>query len=256
MRSILLAILIELFLCSAACAMEKSEYIDTNRPSFCQSAIVVPKGSLQIESGTLYQYFPHGINYFDMPETQIRLGLLKHTEFQVFTPNYTLINDPHQKLINGVTDIEELGLKQELLNLKRFQLALIAGVNVPTGNKYFQGGGTQPVIRLPYAIPLGKGFYFYGMESIGLINHGRDVIFQPFAMIQKNFGLKSSLFAEYGGFFAHKQSAQNIAHFGGEYRPNRNQQIDLHWGFGLNQSAPRVLIGAGYSYRFDGLPWN
>ena len=236
--------------------MEKSEFIDTNRPSFCQSAIVVPKGSIQLENGTLYQYFPHGVNYFDIPETQIRLGLLKHTELQVFTPNYTLINDPHQKVINGVTDLDELGIKQELLNTKRFQLALIAAVNVPTGNKYFQGSGTQPVIRLPYAIPLGRGFWFYGMESIGLINNGHDLLFQPFAMLQKNFGLKYSVFAEYGGFYAHKQHSQQIAHFGAEYRPTRNHQIDLHLGTGMNRSSPKILIGAGYSYRFDGLPWN
>lgn len=236
--------------------MEKSEYLDTNRPSFCQSPIVVPKGSLQLENGVLYQYLPHGVNYFDMPETQIRLGLLKRTELQLYTPNYTLLNNPHSKFINGVTDIEELGIKQELLNTKRFQLGIIAGVNLPTGNKFFQGSGTQPVFRIPYAIPLPDGWYIYGMESTALINNGRDLVFQPFVMLQKNFGLKTSLFAEYGGFFAHKQSAQNISHFGAEYRPSKNHQFDIHWGFGLNKAAPKALIGLGYSYRFDGLPWN
>lgn len=69
-------------------AMDKTEDIDTNRPSFMFSPLVVPKGSVQLESGGLYQHFRKGINYFDASETQVRLGLTKRAELQLFVPYY------------------------------------------------------------------------------------------------------------------------------------------------------------------------
>src|SRR5271163_3222427 len=73
-------------------AMDQTDDIDTNRPSFMDSPLVVPKGSLQLENGALFQHFQHGLSTYDMPETELRVGLLKSTEFQVFVPNYTLFH--------------------------------------------------------------------------------------------------------------------------------------------------------------------
>lgn len=73
-------------------ALTKSDDIDTNRPSFTSSPLVVLRGSWQLENGGLYQHFQHGINYFDASETQVRFGLAKRTEFQMFGPSWVLLH--------------------------------------------------------------------------------------------------------------------------------------------------------------------
>ncbi len=69
-------------------ALTAVDDINTNRPSFTDSALVVPQTSLQLENGTMYQHSQHGKNYFDIPENEIRLGLTSSTEFQMFTPSW------------------------------------------------------------------------------------------------------------------------------------------------------------------------
>ena len=71
-------------------AATSDDAIDTNRPSFMFSPIVVPKGSLQLENGTLFSGLRRGRWAYDIPETQVRLGVTPTTELQLSVPNYNL----------------------------------------------------------------------------------------------------------------------------------------------------------------------
>lgn len=256
-------LLLALFLVDAhkGFALEKSDDIDTNRPSFCQSAIVVPKGSLQFENGGLYQHFQHGFTYFDVPETELRLGLTRSTEFQVFAPQFTALWQRRGPTNIGVTDLSEIGLKQQIGPIKPLRglvASAVASLNVPTGAKIFSGERVEPVFRLPYAVPINSKWTFCGMQSLEVLNNGRNVVYEPFVMVNRAFGSKNRVvaFAEYAGFFTtrHVPDVQ-IAHFGSVYKLNKNNQVDINFGFGMDRAAPAALVGVGYSYRFDKLPW-
>jgi hypothetical protein len=241
---------------ASAQALEKSDDIDTNRPSFCQSALTVPDGSIQIENGTLYQHFQHGLTYFDVPENQVRLGLLKHTEFQMFTPNMVLFNQGASTYA-GTSGLGEVGFKKQIGPYKNLTASVVAGAFIPTGSKLISGTSVQPVIRIPYSIQLNKKWAFCGMQSIVVSNSRGDIQYQPFVMLTRTVGSKAAVFGEYGGFFQQNvhAAAQQIAHFGGVYKVNRHNQVDLQFGFGMSKTAPAAFVGVGYSYRFDGLPW-
>ncbi len=220
------------------------------------SPLVVPKGSLQLESGTLYQHFQHGTNYFDISETQVRAGLTKRTEFQMFVPNFVLTHQSHTGLTNaGVSDLGEVGIKQQIGPLKKLQLCIIPSLNIPTGSTTISGRGVQPVLRAPWGYPLNKNWSIMGMQSLLLLNSGRDIQYQPDFMLSRTVGPRAGVFAEYVGFFTHQAAPQQIAHFGGVYKVTRHHQLDMHFGFGMNKSAPAAFVGAGYSFRFDKLPW-
>ncbi len=236
--------------------MDKTEDIDTNRPSFMFSPLVVPRGSVQLENGTLYQHFQHGINYFDISETQVRLGLSKRSEFQMFVPNFVLTHQEHlSETQTGVSDLGEVGIKQQIGPIKKLQLCLIPSLDIPTGSTTISGRGVQPVFRAPWSYPLTKNWSIMGMQSLLVLNSGRKVQYQPDFMLNRSIGTRTGVFAEYVGFFTdHAQSLQ-IAHFGGVRKLNRNQQIDMHFGFGLDKTAPTAFVGAGYSFRFDRLAW-
>lgn len=240
-----------------ACAMEKDEDIDTNRPSFMFSPLVVPKGSLQLENGGLYQHFQHGTNFYGASETQVRLGLTKRAEFQMFVPSYGASVRAHRNgSLSGVSGLSEVGIKYQIAQLKKLQLSVIPSVNIPTSSQdVYLGKGVQGIFRVPWCYPLTPKLSVEGMQSILLLNSGRSVKYQPDFMLSRSIGSKASVFAEYVGFFTQHFSSSQIAHFGGVYKIKPHHQVDLHFGFGLDQTAPAAFIGSGYSYRFDKLPW-
>lgn len=241
----------------SALAVEKSDDIDTNRPSFCQSAFVVPAGSIQLENGSLYQHFQHGLTYFDIPENQVRIGLLRKTELQIFTPNMILWNQSRSTFA-GTSGLQQVGLKQQFGPYKRLTASLVAGVNLPTGSKLLAPSTcVQPSFSLPYSIQLTKNWALCGMQSLIVTNSQGDLQYQPFLMISRALGARASAFVEYAAYFQQNSQAAStqIAHFGGVYKLNKHHQLDIEFGFGLTNESPSAQVGAGYSYRFDGLPW-
>ena len=252
-----------LLLVTPVSALEKTDDIDTNRPSFMDSPLVVPKGSLQLENGAIYQHFQHGLNYYDASETEVRLGLTKTTEFQAFVPNWALFHQQSSPLNPGssenragVSDIQEAGFKHQLPSvIKDLNVSIIAGLTLPTGRRLISTGGVEPVVRIPWGKSLNKNWSINGMQSLLVVDAGRDVQWQNFWLLNRNIGTRSSVFAEYGGFYTHHAVWSNIAHFGAVRKLNENNQIDMQWGVGMNKTAPAAFIGVGYSVRFDRLPW-
>ena len=209
-----------------------------------------------MENGALYQRFEHGLTYVDVPENEVRVGLLKGTEFQMYTPNMILYNQGRSTYA-GTTGLQEVGLKKQLGPYKKFTASIVGGVDIPTGSKLLSGTAVMPVIRLPYAIQLSKNWSFCGMQSLIVTQPHGNIQWQPFVMLSRAVGSKAAVFAEYGGFFQQNSHTpgQSIAHFGAVYKLNRHNQIDIQYGFGMSKSAPVAFVGCGYSYRFDGLPW-
>jgi hypothetical protein len=249
-----------------ASSMEKTDDIDTNRPSFMDSPLVVPKSSIQLENGTLFQGF-HDRWLYDVPETEVRVGLSNKTEFQAFVPNYNLLH------MNGdnfsrVADLTEVGFKHQLGPLfanskklpgylRNYNLSVIVGVSPPTGSPLVSptGTGTGGAVRLPWGKNIGKNWAIMGMQSLLLINSGRDLQYVPDVMISRSIGARAGVFVEYGGFFTQGAAPLNIMHFGGVRKLTRHQQIDMQFGFGMNRAAPIAFVGFGYSFRFDKLHW-
>lgn len=93
-----------------------------------------------------------------------------------------------------------------------------------------------------------------GMQSLLVVDGGRDVQWQNFSIASRSIGKRTGIFLEYAGFYTHHASPNNIAHFGLVRKLNKNMQIDTHFGIGLDKTAPAAFVGLGYSFRFDRLP--
>jgi hypothetical protein len=147
-QSVVIALLVYLSLSGQpAVAIEKTDDIDTNRPSFMFSPLVVPNGSLQLENGALYSHLRHGTNVVDVPEMQLRLGVFKNTEFQMFVPNIFIGHTEGSHLTSTrLSHIGEVGIKRQI-PFKRLQLSLIGSINIPTGSTSLVGSGVQPVLH-------------------------------------------------------------------------------------------------------------
>lgn len=244
--------------CVPALALDRTDDIDTNRPSFMNSPLVVPRGSIQLENGALYQRFQHGRNFYDLPETEVRIGLTKRTEFQMFVPNWFLLHTqgPGGGTQNGVSDISEIGIKRQFGPFfNDLNVGFIGAVTPPTGRRLISGSGVQPVFRMPWTKGLGKNWSICGQQSLLVLNSGRIPNWQNFWLLCRTFGARTAVFTEYAGFYTRNNRPVNIIHFGVVRKLNRSNQIDVHFGFGLNKTAPAAFVGAGYSFRFDKLAW-
>jgi hypothetical protein len=76
---------------------------------------------------------------------------------------------------------------------------------------------------------------------------------QSTLVIERRFGERAFLFAEYVGEFPLVGGTSHLFNSGGGYRITSTQQIDFHKCFGLNSNAPTYILAVGYSFRVDGL---
>jgi hypothetical protein len=239
----------------AALAETCDDAIDTNRPSFMESPLIVPPLSLQLENGTGFVGYrgnqaTAGIkSTYDIPETQVRIGIFDKTEFQVYVPNYFLIHSPGDNTAY-VSDITDLGIKTHLgKENAKFNVAVVAGMLLPTGSRFIWGSGVEPVVRIPWGYNLNSKWAIEGQQSLHVINGGRDVQWEPDALVSRSIGSKAGVFIEYYGIITHGEAPENIIHFGAVYKVTHNQQFDVDFGFGMNKAAPSAFVGAGYSFR-------
>ena len=91
--------------------------ISTDRPDQTESSLVLPKGTIQIESG-----FVSRKNELIFPNTLFRIGVSKKFEFRINT-NYIFKTHENENKISNFSDLE-IGTKFKFINLKLLKLAL------------------------------------------------------------------------------------------------------------------------------------
>jgi Putative MetA-pathway of phenol degradation len=137
----------------------------------------------------------------------------------------------------------------------KFDLSVTAGVGLQTGAVAIAGPGMQPYLQFPWSVELGRGWAITGMVTnfftpADPVNRYTN---QSTFVIERQFGERSFLFAEYVGEFPIVGGASHVFNSGGGYRITNTEQIDFHVGIGLNRNAPAYIFGIGYSFRLDGL---
>jgi hypothetical protein len=224
--------------------------IVTDRPDVTEASTVVPAGSLQFENGATWTT-DHGSQSGDFPETLLRLGILAKTEFRFVVPNYL---DGGSGAASGFGDLA-IGMKQQLGPLPGgIDLSVIAAVSLPAGARGMSSGGYDPFVKFPWSKDLGKGWSTGGMQSLfwNTDDGRRNGVWESTFYLEKQIIEPLDAFMEYAGDYAQRGGSKHLAHFGMAYKLNAMNQVDFHFGFGLNRATPD-LFGIGYSVRFDKL---
>jgi hypothetical protein len=124
---------------SATEASDTIPAIATDRPDVTDAATVVPRGSLLVENGVTFTR-DHGQPLLDGTQSLIRFGVTPRTELRLGVPDYAaaLGSTPDA---SGFGD-SSVGFKQQLGPLLgQVELAVIAGVSLPTGARGVSSGG-------------------------------------------------------------------------------------------------------------------
>ena len=221
--------------------------INTDRPAFADSSVVVPKDSFQIENGFL-ETTVLGQQGFDFTETQLRFGVGDKTELRFSAPDY------YQNFLftpgfgSGWGD-SLAGIKQQLGPIHGFDISLVVVLSFPTGGHSVSSHGYDPEVQLPWSHKLSTNWTTAGMLSVYWPTQGqsRNTTGQATLLFDRQLTAPWDAFVEYAGNFPQRGGPAHILHFGTAYKLTAHQQLDFHGGAGLSSAAPDYFVGLGYS---------
>jgi hypothetical protein len=222
-------------------------------------ALNVPKGLMLQENGFQQLYANRKSGIFDFPETLMRLGVTNKTELRFNTPNYfsqsvVALNSDFISSTQRSVGFQnmEAGFKRRLgpLGPTKFQIAVNPFISFPSGFSN-QSKRVDPFIKFPFSQEINEHWDIEGMESFfdpTEINGRRNLDWQNSLVLNRSWGRQKNVFIEYVGDVFEHGSMSNLIHFGGAYRPTRRQQMDVQFGFRMNNAAPIAFFGLGYSF--------
>lgn len=226
----------------------------TDRPDQTESSSVVPKGSLQIESGLML-----GFSEVDdvsdrtilAPTSLFRLGIINGVELRLVNQLESYRIDNSSIKINGISDIE-FGFKIELLQKEYIntQIAFISHLSVPSGTQELTNDKVGVINKIAFSNEvnekLGLGYnigYNYLGEGDG------DFVYS--LALGYGFNSKLGLFIEtYGEMVDFNKNHLNID-TGLTYLLNENFQLDFSFGTGVNYNMNYIAVGFSWNIKAD-----
>ncbi|MDX1920682.1 MAG: transporter [Candidatus Caenarcaniphilales bacterium] len=245
--------LLNLFINHQINADKPIEPISTDRPTFSDSPITVPKDSIQLENGIIYKHFPKEDDSIALPETLIRYGLSERLEFRLTTPNLLLLGDSLSEL--EASDLS-LGAKIKLGPLPgKVEAAVVLGSSLPSGNKGVSSGSVDPFLRLSASKSLSSKTSLSGSLNFSWprVDSEREFVFQPALAFIVSPNSKFSLFMDYSSEIPTYGETIHYIRPGLIFLPRPKQQLDIYCGVALSSELSNVFLGAGYSFRIDGV---
>ncbi len=132
---------------TAGVASAQSPELVTDRPDQTESATVVPRGLLQVETGLLIARESQARRY-ELPGTLVRIGVGGRTELRV----------GHTGMVGGAgsrgAGDSEIGAKVNLIaqpDRWRPELAILGALSLPTGDDGFSSGGVDPSFLVAFS---------------------------------------------------------------------------------------------------------
>lgn len=275
-KSRLFLFLLLTFLTSApyATAQEEPAELVTDRPDQTESPIVVPPGSVQIETGAAYTADEE--DAVDYLSTLLRVGLTRRLELRLATAGWNKVLEEDESPNFGDA---ELGAKVRLWdeNGWRPEAALLLSTSIPIGSDTVSTNSPDPAFRFSFAHTLTERLslgYNVGMawettqaaptRYIRLSTTApqfsileREAPEHTLAKLEYTASLGIGITDRLGAFIevygdtplnAHSDTAHALDG-GFTYLLRPNVQLDISGGVGLNDAADDWFVGAGLSFR-------
>ena len=229
--------------------MVGSQELVTDRPGFTESALVVPRKSLQIESG--FEYAKSGAaKQYRVPNMLLRYGMHDKFEIRMEVPGWTKISEPanHGTFRNDIFT----SLKIQCGRGPSARAALLLVTSFPVGNSEVSSGDAE------YGFKFLAGFDLSASVSLDMNvgSFSRQVGDRRYIHSLISFSLGKGFSSRLGSFFELRAEMPENAPWtpmfdtGMTYLLTPLSQIDGYLGLGLNDHARDAIVGLGYSVRF------
>ena len=233
----------------------------TDRPDQTESAVVVPQGRVQLETGwTFTREDESGLltETHELAGTLVRIGLTERVELRVGWAGYIAAD---VDLGGAMTDANgsgdtALGAKVHLREERGRapELALLAAVTLPTGGDEFSSEEFDPSFRISASHELSERLAFgYNAGAAWTSESGTTLSnYQYTAVLGIGITDRLGAFAElYGDIPASASGGPANSFDGGfTYLLRDNIQADFAGGVGLSSAADDWFVGLGISLRF------
>jgi hypothetical protein len=227
--------------------------LETDRPDFTESDVVIGKGVIQFETGITVER-ERGGNSLTLPEVLLRIGIGKRLELRFGGDGFLVDHGSGAGSTRGHSDTEvaaKIGILKQGPHTPA--ISLIPILSVPSGSKDFSSGGYDPTLKLALGKDLRKGFYVGGNVNFSSRSGPGGRFFQN-AMslsLDHELGHHFGAFWEVFGFQALEKGgpAAFIADTGVTRDINKNTQIDLRVGRRLSAAGPGLYWGMGIVVR-------
>ncbi|MFW5658205.1 MAG: transporter [Bacteroidota bacterium] len=232
--------------------------IVTDRPDQTESPFIVPKNTLQIESGFMASFDENATrtkSNFVYNSTLLRYGILETIELRFiaeylgeFIDNKETGNTSSIKGFSPVTAGIKVFITEERGIIP--QSAILVHLLFPgTGKDEFSTNYLGPFFRMTFQHTLSEKFslgYNIGAEWDGLVPEASAVYS---LVLGYSLNEKIAVFSEFYGDFPEEGKNEHKFDAGFAWLLANNFQIDLAFGLGINNFAPDKFITTGISWR-------
>ena len=222
--------------------------IETDRPDFIESSVVVPRGYWQLENGALYARRA-GLGAFRGSESLLRVSINDRWEWRVGLPSVEWEHGPGA----GATWHGDAyaGAKFQVGPVGAWDIAVIPGTSVPVGSDGRSTGTFDPELKVTWARELGAGIGFSGMLDTSWPgdNGTRTSNFEPALSLAREVAPRLRLFIEWVGSYGNGETSGHLAHAGLAWRVTDHVQLDTHAARRIAGDFPDTFVAFGVSFR-------
>ncbi len=220
----------------------------TDRPDFTESAVVVPRRSIQLETGFEYarEQNDHSMT---LPNVLIRMGIHPIIEMRFGGPGLSWFGS-----MDNQSHFNDISLEAKIQLGRRDApqpFALIVFTTFPTGTSVVSSGKNDFGLRLSWANDLSES------SSIGINLGGASIgekqkrLLNMFCSASYGHNLtdRTACFVESYAEITQRNVWVPVVDGGFTFSIASLYQLDLYAGKGLNSAAPSFTVGAGFCCR-------
>jgi hypothetical protein len=221
--------------------------IVADRPGFGESASVVVRYRLQVETGASATWVGSDSTVLDAPQTLLRLGLPGSLEVRVGVPDRV---DAHGSAEDtaGWTDLT-VGVKGHV-GVRGNDVSLRATAYLPTGSIALTSDRLDPELAVAWSRSLSGPWSLGATVSQRWLRRLDESFTSPSVSFGRSLGESASTFVEYGAVLSPDSAPVNRFDHGYAWNPGPRTQVDVSLGIVLSRAPTTFFVGAGFCHRF------
>jgi hypothetical protein len=252
LHKLLLAFVVFLVIEIHSAQAQNPEKIETDRPGRAQTPFVAPKHSVQVETGFEWLKQDENEHSWQHPEFVIKYGLFKHLEVRA---RILSVTDRFKQPSYSQSGIEpvELGFKALLTEGKGVlpHTSVTGEFGIPRfASKDYVADKFFPKLRLNFENDITKKLfleYNVAADWDGFEDKPEwMIVVSPHAQLGEKWQIFTEIFEK-----IHSGSKPEVSSDAGvSYWINNDCMLDVSYGLGISETAPKSFVDVGFSFRF------
>ena len=240
-------VVVSLLLVAALPARGDETPIVADRPGFGESASVVARYRVQVETGASVTWVGGDATVLDAPQALVRLGLPGSLELRVGAPDWVDAHESGERT-SGWTDLT-LGVKGHVA-VHGHDLSLRATAYLPTGSLALTSDRVDPELAVAWSHSLSGPWSVGATVSQRWLRRFDDALTSPSLSLGRSLGESAGTFVEYGAVVNPDSAPVSRFDHGYTWNPGPRTQVDVSLGIVLSRAPTTFFVGAGFCHRF------